>query len=99
MKKPDQMTAPLAGVGLRPVAQPMAAPLTLAAIFLAVTVNPGLDNRAAVPSVFGDLSTLFPSSGISRPGSGLSCVVGFLVRGAGPALWTTAAGGTYGFSI
>ena len=41
------------------VAQPVSAPLTRAAIFLVVTINPGLDNRAAVRSFCSDFAGLF----------------------------------------
>jgi hypothetical protein len=38
--------------------QPVAAPLTRAAIFLVATLNPGLENRATLRSFCGDLSAL-----------------------------------------
>ena len=56
--KPESMRGPEAGSDPRAVAQPVAAPLTRAAIFLVATVNPGLDNRATVRSLWGDLSAL-----------------------------------------
>jgi putative iron-dependent peroxidase len=46
----DAMTAPGAAGGSPVVAQPVDAPLTRAAIFLIVTVNPGPDNRATLRS-------------------------------------------------
>ena len=75
--KPDQMSAPLAGGGLRPVAQAVAAPLTRAAIFLVATVNPGLDNRATLRSFCGDLAALLRAVEFRDLEGGLSCVVGF----------------------
>ena len=40
------------------VAQPVSAPLTRAAIFLVVTINPGDDNRDAVRSFCADFAGL-----------------------------------------
>jgi porphyrinogen peroxidase len=57
------------------IAQPVAAPLTRAAIFLVVTVNPGLDNRAAVRSLCGDLSALLRAVEFRDLEGGLSCVL------------------------
>src|ERR1700675_5083124 len=75
--KPNPMSAPKAGSGWRPVAQPMAAPLTRAAIFLVVTVNPGFDNRATLRSFCGDLPALLRAVEFRDLEAGLSCVVGF----------------------
>ena len=52
----DPMSAPEVESSPRAVAQPVAAPLTRAAIFLVVTLNPGFDNRAALRSFCGDLA-------------------------------------------
>jgi putative iron-dependent peroxidase len=60
-----------------PVAQPVAAPLTRAAIFLVVTVNPGFDNRATLRSFCGDLAALVRAVEFRDLEAGLSCVVGF----------------------
>ena len=54
----DPMTAPDAAGDMRIVPQPVSAPLTRAAIFLVVTVNPGPDNRATVRSFCADLAAL-----------------------------------------
>jgi putative iron-dependent peroxidase len=75
--KPDPMSTPEAGRGLRAAAQPVAAPLTRAAIFLVATVNPGLDNRATLRSFCGDLASLLRAVEFRDLEAGLSCVVGF----------------------
>src|SRR5580693_3708344 len=75
--KGDPMTAPEAGRGLRALAQPVAAPLTRAAIFLVATLNPGFDNRAALRSFCGDLAALLRAVGFRDLEAGLSCVMGF----------------------
>jgi putative iron-dependent peroxidase len=74
--KPNLMGAPEPVPTLRADAQPIAAPLTRAAIFLVVTVNPGLDNRATVRSLCADLSALFRAVEFRDLEAGLSCVVG-----------------------
>src|SRR5579862_6399055 len=71
------MSAPGAVSGMRPVAQPVAAPFTRAAIFLVVTINPGLDNRATLRSFCGDLAALLRAVEFRDLEAGLSCVVGF----------------------
>jgi porphyrinogen peroxidase len=75
--KPDPMNASAAASGPRAVGQPVAAPLTRAAIFLVVTVNPGFDNRAALRSFCGDLAALVRAVEFRDLEAGLSCVVGF----------------------
>src|ERR1700722_18030938 len=76
--KPDSMSTPeAAGLGLRAVAQPVAAPLTRSAIFLVATLNPGFDNRASLRSFCGDLSALLRAVEFRDLEGGLSCVVGF----------------------
>ena len=75
--KPNPMTAPGAEGGLRPVAQPVAAPLTRAAIFLVAQLNPGFDNRATLRSLFGDLAALLRAVEFRDLEGGLSCVVAF----------------------
>jgi putative iron-dependent peroxidase len=67
--KPDPMSAP--------EAQPVAAPLTRAAIFLVATLNPGTNNRATLRSFCGDLAALLRAVGFRDLEGGLSCVVGF----------------------
>src|SRR5208282_2383874 len=75
--KPESTRALPAGRGLRAVAQPVAAPLTRAAIFLVVTVKPGFENRATLRSFCGDLAALFRAVEFRDLEAGLSCVLGF----------------------
>jgi putative iron-dependent peroxidase len=75
--KPDPMSAPDAGRGTRGVAQAVGAPLTRAAIFLVATVHPGVDNRATLRSLCGDLAALLRAVEFRDLEGGLSCVVGF----------------------
>jgi porphyrinogen peroxidase len=70
------MTAPKAGVEPGAVPQPVSAPLTRAAIFLVVTINPGPTNRAAVRSFCGDLPALIRAVDFRNLEAGLSCVMG-----------------------
>jgi putative iron-dependent peroxidase len=78
----DPICAPEAAGGTRGVAQPVAAPLTRAAIFLVATLNPGLENRTTVRSFCGDLAALLRAVEFRDLEGGLSCVVGF-----GAAAW------------
>jgi putative iron-dependent peroxidase len=57
--------------------QPVSSPLTSAAIFLVVTINPGDENRATVLSLCADLSALLRSVGFRAPEGTLSCIMGF----------------------
>ncbi len=75
--KSDPMTAPEVSGGPRAVSQPVAAPLTRAAIFLVVTVNQGSDNRAILRSFCGDLAALLRAVEFRDIEGGLSCVMGF----------------------
>src|SRR5262245_13207426 len=74
--EPDPLTTPGAAGGLRVVPQPVSAPLTRAAIFLVVTVNPGAENRAILRSFCGDLSALLRAVEFRDIEAGLSCVMG-----------------------
>ena len=58
------------------VAQPVSAPLTRAAIFLVVTINPGEDNRGAVRSFCADFAGLVRAVEFRDLEAGLSCVMG-----------------------
>ena len=71
------MRAPEAGGRLPVLAQPVAAPLTRAAIFLVVTLNPGSENRTTVLSFCGDLAALVRAVEFRDLEGGLSCVMGF----------------------
>ena len=57
--------------------QAVAAPLTPAAIFLVVTINPGAENSAAVLGLCGDMAGLVRSVGFRELDGRLSCIVGF----------------------
>ena len=70
------MSAPPAG-GLPAQSQPVAAPLTRAAIFLVVTLNPGVDRRGTVRSFCGDLAALVRAVEFRDLEGSLSCVMGF----------------------
>ena len=68
----SQASAPAAAVP-----QPVSSPLTRAAIFLVVTINPGDKNRATVLSLCTDLSALIRAAGFREPDGILSCIMGF----------------------
>jgi porphyrinogen peroxidase len=76
------MTTPGAAGSSSPIRQPVPAPLTRAAIFLIVTINPGAENCAAVRSLCADLAALLRSVGFREPDENLSCIMGF-----GSAAW------------
>lgn len=57
------------------ISQPVAAPLTRAAIFLVVTMNDGPDHEAAVRGLCGDLAALQRSVGFRDLDARLSCVM------------------------
>jgi len=58
------------------VSQPVSSPLTKAAIFLVVTLNPGDENRAPVLSLCADLSALLRAVGFRALEDSLSCIMG-----------------------
>jgi len=64
------------------VSQPVSLPLSRAAIFLVVTINPLDENRATVLSLCADLSGLLRAVGFRDLDAALSCIVGF-----GSAAW------------
>jgi len=70
------MSAPQPTGRLAAVAQPVAAPLTRAAIFLVATLNPGMENRATLRSFCGDFAALFRAVDFRDLEAGLSCVMG-----------------------
>ncbi len=63
--------------GLHLAAQPVATPLSRAAIFLVVTLNPGVAHRATIRSLGGDLAALVRAVRARDIEAGLSCVMGF----------------------
>jgi porphyrinogen peroxidase len=71
------MITPGAAGGPSAIPQPGAAPLTRAAIFLIVTINPGDESGAAVRSLCGDLAALLRAVGFREPTVNLSCIMGF----------------------
>ncbi len=64
------------------ISQLVSSPLTRAAIFLVVTINPGDENRAAVLSLCADLSGLLRAVGFRNVDDALSCIMGI-----GSAAW------------
>lgn len=59
------------------ISQLVSSPLSKAALFLVVTINPGEENRAAVLSLCADLSSLLRAVGFRSLESSLSCIMGF----------------------
>ena len=62
---------------MQPSPQPVVAPLTRAAIFLTLTVNPGDANRPVIRSLCGDLAALLRAVGFRDLEGNLSCIMGF----------------------
>ena len=73
----DPMTRHDASESLRTVPQAVTAPLTRAAIFLVVTIRPGLENRAILRSLCADLAALVRAVAFRDIEAALSCVMGF----------------------
>ena len=73
----DPTEKPAAAEGVQALAQSVAAPLTRAAIFLVVTINPGPENRKAIRSFCGGLAALLRAVEFRDIEGGLSCVMGF----------------------
>jgi porphyrinogen peroxidase len=67
-------------VGADPIAQPVLSPLTVAAIFLVVTIDPS--GEATARDLIADCAALQRSVGFRIPDAGLTCVVG-----VGSAAW------------
>jgi putative iron-dependent peroxidase len=59
------------------ISQPVAAPLTRAAIFLVVTLRPGPGPRATIRSFCGDLGAVLRAVGFRDNEASLSCIMGF----------------------
>jgi putative iron-dependent peroxidase len=64
-------------MGLSAVTQPVHAPLTRSALFLVVTVNPGVDSCASVRSLCSDIASLVRAVGFRDLDASLSCVLAF----------------------
>jgi putative iron-dependent peroxidase len=75
--EPDPASAPQSVATLPALAQPVAASLTRAAIFLVVTLNPGSENRATLRSFCPDLSGLLRAVEFRDLEGQLSCVMSF----------------------
>src|SRR2546425_6795931 len=71
------VTKPMASGGSPALPQPVAIPLTRAAIFLVVTIKPGAGNRDRIRSFCADFAALVRSVGFRELEGSLSCVVGF----------------------
>ena len=74
---PTPSRKPEAAQGARALAQPVAAPLTRAAIFLVVTINQGPEHREVVRTFCEDLAALIRAVEFRDIEGGLSCVMGF----------------------
>ncbi len=74
--EPDSKNPRSGADGLRALAQPVAAPLSRAAIFLVVIVKPGSENRAIVRSFCADLSAIIRAVEMRDLEAGLSCIMG-----------------------
>src|SRR6202030_2879622 len=72
---PNPKTGASAPQGVPSIAQPVAAPLSRAAIFLVVTLRPEPQTRASVRSFCGDLSGIFRAVEMRDLEAGLSCIV------------------------
>src|SRR5579864_4801908 len=70
------MAATKATIQAGTVAQPVAAKLTRAAVFLVVTIDPGRENRTAVRAFCGDLAPLIRAVEFRDLDAGLSCLMG-----------------------
>src|SRR2546430_2383918 len=66
---------PKASANSNAISQPVATPLTRAAIFLVVTVNPGAENRDVIRRLCKDLTSLVRSAGFRELEGSLSCVM------------------------
>jgi putative iron-dependent peroxidase len=73
----DPIRAPELAGGALSLAQPVTAPLTRAAIFLVVTLNPGNETRTTLRSFCAELAALVRAVGSRDLEGGLSCIMGF----------------------
>ena len=83
----DGAPQPAGGPAPQAVTQPVAAPLSAAAIFLVATVRPGQASDAAVRALCGDLGGLLRAVGFRDLDAALTCVMGF-----GAELWDRLGG-------
>ncbi len=74
--EPDPKSIRSRADSLRALAQPVAAPLTRAAIFLVVTLKPGSESRTILRSFSGDLGGLVRAVETRDLDAALSCVMG-----------------------
>lgn len=72
----DPITAAEITIRAGSVAQPIAAPLTRAAIFIVVTLNSGPEHRHTIRSFCGDFASIFRAVEFRDIEAGLSCVIG-----------------------
>jgi putative iron-dependent peroxidase len=75
--EPNPKSPGSAPEGVRALAQPIAAALSRAAIFLVLTVKPGAENRGVLRSFCADLSAILRAVEFRDIEAGLSCVMGF----------------------
>jgi porphyrinogen peroxidase len=73
----NPMSLPEAASGIRQAAQPIAAALTRAAIFVVVTVNTGFENHRTIRSFCADLAALVRAVEFRDIEASLTCVMGF----------------------
>jgi porphyrinogen peroxidase len=73
----DPITAPVTGGAALGIAQPVAAPLARAAIFLVVSLKSDPDTRTIIRSFCGDLPAVLRAVGFRDIEAGLSCVLAF----------------------
>ncbi len=76
LEEPPLMTAANEETRGAVVAQPVTAPLTQAAIYLTVTINPGAEHRMAVRSFCPGLAALIRAVEFRDLEAGLTCVMG-----------------------
>jgi putative iron-dependent peroxidase len=72
----NPMSLPEASSGIRQTAQPIAASLTRAAIFVVVTVNTGFENHRTIRSFCADLAALVRAVEFRDIEASLTCVMG-----------------------
>ena len=77
LSKAKRATAPGRAGQARALSQLVASPLTPAAIFLVVTVNPGLEAETAIRSLCAELANLLRAVGFRDLDGKLSCIMSF----------------------